>query len=106
MRAGLEGRTGSSRPSAGRGGVPGVAGGRVGFVEEAQASEVTEHPALEGTACPLQAVALQVLPVVGLKQGGLMEADLTVGALREADHGGLRSLTRPMTTIASFARTS
>ena len=55
----------------------------VGFVEEALAPKVPEHAALEGTACPLQAVALELEPAVGVEAGGLMEADLTVGALRE-----------------------
>ncbi len=55
----------------------------VGFIEEAAPPEVPQHAALKGTACPLQAVVLEFLPVVGLKQGGLVKADLTVRTLRE-----------------------
>jgi hypothetical protein len=47
----------------------------VGFIEEIAAPEVAKHAALDD--------ALQVLPVVVRNQGGLMEADLTVGGLRE-----------------------
>lgn len=47
----------------------------VGFIEEAAPPEVPQHAALNDV--------LEFLPVVGLKQGGLVKADLTVRTLRE-----------------------
>ncbi len=55
----------------------------VGFVEEAATPEVTKDATLEGTACPLQAVALEFLPVVRFEEGSFVEAGIPVGALRE-----------------------
>ena len=47
----------------------------VGFVEETVGAEVSEHTALDD--------ALELEPPVGGEAGGRMEADLTVGAVRE-----------------------
>ena len=47
----------------------------VSFVEETVGAKVAEYAALDD--------ALEVEPVVGLKPGGFMELDLTIGALRK-----------------------
>ena len=55
--------------------LPGEHAVSVGFVEQAVAMEVAEHTALDNV--------LEFVPVLGLKEGGLMEADLPAVGLRE-----------------------